>query len=258
MGSKVLELMFTKSVSMLRPGTRGSRPGCRRCGCNRAQLLSGPTHGSVGRSMCVSLKRSHLDIAVVCKLASGLSRGDRRFNIQSSAGVSGAVLQDVTKTKGNDFEDYYLKRELLMGIYEKGFEKPSPIQVTLVLYSYHTLQTLAEGCCVPRRCSAMHRPLAHLFPDKTHFRVGADSAVGLQEETIPISLTGRDILARAKNGTGKTAAYCIPVLEKVNTSLDHIQGELAGSVAQQSCGIMDSYAVNLVIRYRDLLQLQHD
>jgi superfamily II DNA/RNA helicase len=47
----------------------------------------------------------------------------------------------------------------------------------------------------------------------------------LQEETIPISLTGRDILARAKNGTGKTAAYCIPVLEKVNTQLDHIQGE---------------------------------
>ncbi len=40
-----------------------------------------------------------------------------------------SLLQDVTKTKGNDFEDYYLKRELLMGIYEKGFEKPSPIQV---------------------------------------------------------------------------------------------------------------------------------
>lgn len=36
--------------------------------------------------------------------------------------------EDVTATKGNDFEDYFLKRELLMGIYEKGFEKPSPIQ----------------------------------------------------------------------------------------------------------------------------------
>lgn len=47
----------------------------------------------------------------------------------------------------------------------------------------------------------------------------------MQEETIPISLTGRDILARAKNGTGKTAAYCIPVLEKVNMAQDQIQGE---------------------------------
>lgn len=82
--------------------------------------------------------------------------------------------QDVLGTKGNEFEDYFLKRELLMGIYEKGFEKPSPIQ----------------------------------------------------EESIPISLTGRDILARAKNGTGKTAAFCIPVLEKLDTSKNVIQGEL--------------------------------
>ncbi|KAG7217636.1 hypothetical protein INR49_021324 [Caranx melampygus] len=59
---------------------------------------------------------------------------------------------DVTATKGNEFEDYCLKRELLMGIFEMGWEKPSPIQ----------------------------------------------------EESIPIALSGRDILARAKNGTGKT------------------------------------------------------
>lgn len=82
------------------------------------------------------------------------------------------VLQDVTATKGHDFEDYFLKRELLMGIYEKGFEKPSPIQ----------------------------------------------------EESIPIALTGRDILARAKNGTGKTAAFSIPVLEKIDTTKPEIQG----------------------------------
>ncbi|OMO97583.1 VHS domain-containing protein [Corchorus olitorius] len=36
--------------------------------------------------------------------------------------------EDVTATKGNEFEDYFLKCELLMGIYEKGFEGPSPIQ----------------------------------------------------------------------------------------------------------------------------------
>ncbi|XP_030892947.1 probable ATP-dependent RNA helicase DDX6 [Leptonychotes weddellii] len=36
---------------------------------------------------------------------------------------------DVTSTKGNEFEDYCLKRELLMGIFEMGWEKPSPIQV---------------------------------------------------------------------------------------------------------------------------------
>eukprot|EP01018_Ginkgo_biloba_P024650 Gb_30118 [translate_table: standard] len=80
--------------------------------------------------------------------------------------------EDVTATKGNDFEDYFLKRELLMGIYEKGFERPSPIQ----------------------------------------------------EESIPIALTGSDILARAKNGTGKTAAFCIPALEKTDQNKNAIQG----------------------------------
>jgi ATP-dependent RNA helicase DDX6/DHH1 len=79
----------------------------------------------------------------------------------------------VTATKGHDFEDYYLKRELLMGIFEKGFEKPSPIQ----------------------------------------------------EEAIPIILAGKDVLARAKNGTGKTAAFIIPCLEKVDPKLNKIQGE---------------------------------
>ncbi|CEG63343.1 Putative Atp-dependent rna helicase dhh1 [Rhizopus microsporus] len=74
--------------------------------------------------------------------------------------------EDVTATKGNEFEDYFLKRELLMGIFEAGFERPSPIQ----------------------------------------------------EEAIPLALAGRDILARAKNGTGKTAAFVIPTLEKITNT----------------------------------------
>lgn len=72
--------------------------------------------------------------------------------------------EDVTATKGIDWEELYIKRELMMGIFEAGFEKPSPIQ----------------------------------------------------EEAIPVALTGRDILARAKNGTGKTAAFVIPTLERIN------------------------------------------
>jgi len=79
--------------------------------------------------------------------------------------------EDVTDTKGREFEDFFLKRELLMGIFEKGFERPSPIQ----------------------------------------------------EEAIPIILQDRNVLARAKNGTGKTAAYIIPCLEKTDTAAKHIQ-----------------------------------
>lgn len=46
-----------------------------------------------------------------------------------------------------------------------------------------------------------------------------------QEESIPIALSGRDILARAKNGTGKSGAYLIPLLERIDLKKDHIQGE---------------------------------
>jgi ATP-dependent RNA helicase DDX6/DHH1 len=58
-----------------------------------------------------------------------------------------------------------------MGIYEKGWEKPSPIQ----------------------------------------------------EHSIPIALTGRDVLARAKNGTGKTGAYTIPIVERIDPAKNEIQ-----------------------------------
>ncbi|CAG9865476.1 unnamed protein product [Phyllotreta striolata] len=78
---------------------------------------------------------------------------------------------DVTDTRGNEFEEFCLKRELLMGIFEKGWEKPSPIQ----------------------------------------------------EASIPIALSGKDVLARAKNGTGKTGAYSIPVLEQIDPKKDCIQ-----------------------------------
>lgn len=37
----------------------------------------------------------------------------------------------------------------------------------------------------------------------------------VQAKAIPLALESRDILARARTGSGKTAAYCIPVVQKV-------------------------------------------
>ena len=72
------------------------------------------------------------------------------------------VCQDVTGTKGNDFEDYFLKRELLMGIFEKGFEKPSPIQEEVRGVAWRGVAWRGEGgptspvsVCV-RRPSPLH------------------------------------------------------------------------------------------------------
>lgn len=98
----------------------------------------------------------------------GNSPADWRALVKAPPPDTRVRTADVTATKGSDFEDYFLKRELLMGIFEMGFEKPSPIQ----------------------------------------------------EEAIPVALAGRDVLARAKNGTGKTGAFLIPLLEKVDLSIN--------------------------------------
>jgi hypothetical protein len=46
------------------------------------------------------------------------------------------LTQDVTATKGNEFEDYFLKRELLMGIFEAGVRLTSSFSpVTAFIFS---------------------------------------------------------------------------------------------------------------------------
>ena len=42
----------------------------------------------------------------------------------------------------------------------------------------------------------------------------------IQSKTIPIALEGRDILGSAQTGTGKTAAFCIPMIELLTRDLD--------------------------------------
>jgi len=53
--------------------------------------------------------------------------------------------------------------------------------------------------------------------------MGFENPSPIQEETIPVALEGKNIIARAKNGTGKTASYSIPLIEKVDTSKNKIQ-----------------------------------
>ena len=59
------------------------------------------------------------------------------------------------------------------------------------------------------------------------FEKGWEKPSPIQEASIPIAQTGRDILARAKNGTGKTGAYCIPILDRIDTSKNVVQGKTA-------------------------------
>ena len=45
--------------------------------------------------------------------------------------------------------------------------------------------------------------------------MGFENATPIQEQAIPFIQAGRDMLATAQTGTGKTAAFMLPILDKV-------------------------------------------
>jgi ATP-dependent RNA helicase DeaD len=54
-------------------------------------------------------------------------------------------------------------------------------------------------------------------------RMGFEEATPIQEGTIKFALEGRDIIGQAQTGTGKTAAFGIPIIEKIDTDNTDIQ-----------------------------------
>ena len=78
--------------------------------------------------------------------------------------------------------------------------------------------------------------------------LGYESASPIQQKTIPLLLEGKDIIGQAQTGTGKTAAFALPVLQKIDTSTSRVQAlvltptrELAIQVAEA----FHSYAKHL-------------
>lgn len=82
------------------------------------------------------------------------------------------------------------------------------------------------------------------------FEKGFERPSPIQEESIPVALAGRDILARAKNGTGKTGAFLIPLLQMVDTSINCIQAIVivpTRELALQTAGICKELGKHLGI-----------
>ena len=54
--------------------------------------------------------------------------------------------------------------------------------------------------------------------------MGFESPSEVQEATIPLILKGRDVLAQAQTGTGKTASFGIPMIEGIEDKIHNLQG----------------------------------
>ncbi len=72
-------------------------------------------------------------------------------------------------------------------------------------------------------------------------KLGFEEASPIQTAVIPVALTGRDVVGQSSTGSGKTAAFAIPVIERVDPQLRAAQAlilcptrELAVQVAEET------------------------
>ncbi|KAL0839136.1 hypothetical protein ABMA28_017108 [Loxostege sticticalis] len=74
----------------------------------------------------------------------------------------------------------------------------------------------------------------------------------IQETAIPLLLEGKDVLMRARTGSGKTAAFTIPVIQKIlnlkNTSRHQCIKALILSPSKELCGQITSVINDLTIK----------
>lgn len=70
--------------------------------------------------------------------------------------------------------------------------------------------------------------------------MGFEEATAIQVQTIPTALEGKDLIGQAQTGTGKTAAFGIPLVERLDEQSGNVQGivltptrELAVQVAEE-------------------------
>jgi len=58
--------------------------------------------------------------------------------------------------------------------------------------------------------------------------LGYSKATPIQQKAIPVALSGKDIIAAAQTGTGKTASFVLPLLEQINSRYKDTNKKLRG------------------------------
>ena len=68
--------------------------------------------------------------------------------------------------------------------------------------------------------------------------MGFEAPTEIQEKSIPLVMAGRDVIGRSHTGTGKTAAFGIPAVERIDPEEEHVQVLVLSptrELAMQSC-----------------------
>ncbi|MCT1883377.1 DEAD/DEAH box helicase [Corynebacterium sanguinis] len=71
--------------------------------------------------------------------------------------------------------------------------------------------------------------------------VGFEQPSPIQAETIPLLMEGRDVVGLAQTGTGKTAAFALPVLSQIDPQLRHPQALVLAPTRELALQVADSF-----------------
>ncbi len=69
---------------------------------------------------------------------------------------------------------------------------------------------------------------------------GYTTPTPIQEAVIPVMLTGKDILGQAQTGTGKTAAFSLPILHNLTPGLGHVQALVLAPTRELGVQVADA------------------
>ncbi|QTH59059.1 DEAD/DEAH box helicase [Corynebacterium hindlerae] len=72
-------------------------------------------------------------------------------------------------------------------------------------------------------------------------KVGYETPSPIQSETIPLLMEGRDVVGLAQTGTGKTAAFALPVLSRIDKSVRAPQALVLAPTRELALQVADSF-----------------
>ncbi|RJE89839.1 DEAD/DEAH box helicase [Paenibacillus sp. 1011MAR3C5] len=87
-------------------------------------------------------------------------------------------------------------------------------------------------------------------------QAGISEPTPVQRQTIPLLMNGKDVIAQAQTGTGKTLAFALPILERINVNKEQVQAliltptrELAIQITAEMKKLAPVFGANVLAAY---------